>query len=59
MFIAQCTGALTRIEELVRVADPDGWKLRLGEADVLCCGVLPSGRWGKIAAIRFSCRRPP
>ena len=38
------TGALTTIEELVRVTDPDGWALRLGEADVLCWGVLPSGR---------------
>jgi ATP-dependent DNA ligase len=38
------TGALTTIDELVRVTDPDGWKLRLGEADVLCWGILPSGR---------------
>ena len=38
------TGALTTIDELVRVPDPDGWDLRLGEADVLCWGVLPSGR---------------
>ena len=38
------TGALTTIEELVRVTDPDGWALRLGEADVLCWGILPSGR---------------
>ena len=38
------TGALTTIEELVRVTDPDGWELRLGEADVSCWGVLPSGR---------------
>jgi bifunctional non-homologous end joining protein LigD len=38
------TGALTTIDELVRVTDPDGWALRLGQADVLCWGVLPSGR---------------
>jgi len=38
------TGVLTTIEELVRVTDPEGWTLRLGEADVLCWGVLPSGR---------------
>jgi hypothetical protein len=38
------TGALMTIEELVRVTDPDGWTLRLGEADVSCWGVLPSGR---------------
>jgi hypothetical protein len=38
------TGALTTIEELVRVTDPDGWTLRLGEADVSCWVVLPSGR---------------
>jgi hypothetical protein len=38
------TGALTTIDELVRVTDPDGWALRLGEADVLCWGVLRSGR---------------
>jgi hypothetical protein len=36
--------ALTTIEELVRVPNPDGWELRLGEADVLCWGVLPSGQ---------------
>jgi hypothetical protein len=38
------TGALTTIEELVRVTDPDAWTLRLGEARVLCWGILPSGR---------------
>jgi ATP-dependent DNA ligase len=38
------TGALTTINELVRVTGPDGWALRLGEADVLCWGVLPSRR---------------
>jgi hypothetical protein len=38
------TGALTTIEELVRVTDPDGWELRLREADVVCWGVLRSGR---------------
>jgi hypothetical protein len=38
------TGALMTIEELVRVTNPEGWTLRLGEADVLCWGVLPSGR---------------
>jgi hypothetical protein len=38
------TGVLTTIEALVRVSNPDGWKLRLGEAGVLCEGVLPSGR---------------
>jgi ATP-dependent DNA ligase len=38
------TGAVTTIDELVRVTDPEGWKLRLGEADVLSWGVLPSGR---------------
>jgi hypothetical protein len=32
------------VDELVRVTDPDGWALRLGEADVLCWGILPSGR---------------
>ncbi len=38
------TGTVTTIDELVRVTDPDGWVLRLGEADVLCWGMLPSGR---------------
>jgi len=38
------SGALTTIDELVRVIDPEGWTLRLGEADVLCWGVMPSGR---------------
>jgi hypothetical protein len=38
------TGAFTAIDELVRVTDRDDWALRLGEADVLCFGVLPSGR---------------
>jgi hypothetical protein len=38
------TDARTTIDELVRVTDLDGWKLRLGEAEVLCWGVLPSGR---------------
>ena len=38
------TGALTTIDELVRVTDPEGWALHLSEADVLCWGVLPSGR---------------
>ena len=32
------TGALTTIEELVRVTDPDGWVLRLGEADLSVLG---------------------
>jgi hypothetical protein len=32
------TGALTTIEELVRVTAPDAWALRLGEADVVCWG---------------------
>jgi hypothetical protein len=38
------TGALTTIDELVRVTDPEGWALHLSEADVLCWGVQPSGR---------------
>jgi bifunctional non-homologous end joining protein LigD len=38
------TGTPTSVNELVRVTDPEGWTLRLGEADVLCWGVLPSGR---------------
>jgi bifunctional non-homologous end joining protein LigD len=38
------TGAATTIDELVRVTDSEGWTLRLGEADVLCWGILPSGR---------------
>jgi hypothetical protein len=38
------TGVLKTIEELVRVTDPEGWALQLGPADVLCWGVLPSGR---------------
>ena len=38
------TGALTTTDELVRVTGPEGWALRLGEADVLCWGILPSGR---------------
>jgi hypothetical protein len=38
------TGAPTSVDELVRVTDPEGWTLRLGETDVLCWGVLASGR---------------
>ena len=38
------TGSLTTIEELVRVTNPNAWRLRLGEADVSSWGVLPSGR---------------
>jgi hypothetical protein len=38
------TGALATIDEVVRVTDPESWALRLGETDVLCWGVLPSGR---------------
>jgi hypothetical protein len=38
------TGAPKTIDELVRVTNPDGWRLRLGETGVLCWGVLPSGR---------------
>jgi bifunctional non-homologous end joining protein LigD len=38
------TGARTTIDELVRVMDPEAWALRRGPADVLCWGVLPSGR---------------
>jgi hypothetical protein len=35
---------LTTIDEVVRVSDPEGWELRLGEADVQCWGFLPNGR---------------
>ena len=38
------TGVLTTIDELVGVTWPDGWALRLGEANVLCWGILASGR---------------
>jgi len=44
MFTRPRPPAATTIEALVRVPDPDGWKLRLSEAAVLCWGVLPSGR---------------
>jgi hypothetical protein len=46
------TGTPTSVDELVRVTDPEGWTFRLGEADVLCWGILPSGRYG----IRYSSR---
>jgi ATP dependent DNA ligase-like protein len=46
------TGAFTTIDELVRVTDPDGWELRLGEADVLCWGCCRAGG----CAIRCSSR---
>ena len=43
-YTQQRTGAPTTIDELVRVTDPGGEALRLGEVDVGCWGVLPSGR---------------
>jgi hypothetical protein len=46
------TGALMTIEELVRVTDPDGWTLRLGEADVSCWGCFRADGYG----IRYSSR---
>jgi hypothetical protein len=42
----------------VRVTDPDGWKLRLGAADVLCWGVLPSGRLRHPVFVEGPVRRP-
>jgi hypothetical protein len=39
------TGAPTTIEELVRVPQPDGFRVEPGAtAAVLCWGVMPSGR---------------
>ena len=38
------TGSLTTIDELVPVTNPDSYELWLREADVLCWGVLASGR---------------
>ena len=38
------TGAITTIGELVRVTEPETWKLRRGAAHVLCWSVMPSGR---------------
>lgn len=32
------------IDKVVRVTDPETWTLRRGLADMLCWGVLPSGR---------------
>src|SRR5262245_27513745 len=47
------------IYELVRVPDPETWTLRRAPADVLCWGILPSGRLRHPVWLRWADERHP